>query len=76
MEPMIQVPLNLPNVRIVSVGKTDRGEWLIRVESTVERAVWAGDWRLPRLGRGGAFATLAYFRSGRVDRVEAQALSL
>jgi transposase len=41
MEQMIQVPLNLPNVRILSVGKTDRGEWLIQVESTVERAVCA-----------------------------------
>lgn len=41
MEQMIQVPLNLPNVRILSVGKTDRGEWLIQVESTVKRAVCA-----------------------------------
>jgi transposase len=41
MEQMIQVPLNLPNVRILSVGKTDRGEWLIQVESAVERAVCA-----------------------------------
>jgi transposase len=41
MEQMIRVPLNLPNVRILSVGKTDRGEGLIQVESTVERAVCA-----------------------------------
>jgi transposase len=41
MEQMIQVPLNLPNVRILSVGKTDRGEWLIQVESAVERVVCA-----------------------------------
>ena len=41
MEQVIQVPLNLPNVRILSVGKTDRGEGLIQVESTVERAACA-----------------------------------
>lgn len=39
MEQMIQVPLNRPNGGILSVGKTDRGEWLIQVDSTVERAV-------------------------------------
>jgi transposase len=36
MDNVIQVPLNLPDVRIVSTQRNDQGHWLIRVESTVE----------------------------------------
>lgn len=31
-----QVLLNLPDVRVLSVSNTDRGAWIIRVESTLE----------------------------------------
>jgi hypothetical protein len=31
---VIQVPLNSPDVRIVSTQSNDQGHWLIRVEST------------------------------------------
>jgi transposase len=33
MDNIIQVPLNLPNVRILSTQRTAQGHWLIRVES-------------------------------------------
>jgi hypothetical protein len=77
MEQMIRVSLNLkPSECAYSVGWEDRPRG--GVDSSREHgregrvcAVWAGDSRFPRLGRGCAFATLAYFRSGRVDRVEA-----
>jgi predicted transcriptional regulator len=34
MENFIRVPLNLPQTRVLEVRQTERGEWLIRVEST------------------------------------------
>jgi transposase len=36
MDNIIQVPLNLPDVRILSTQRTEQGHWLIRVESTRE----------------------------------------
>jgi transposase len=35
---LIQVPLNMPEVRILSTQRTEQGHWLIRVESTLEGA--------------------------------------
>ncbi len=39
MESTFQVLLDLPDVRVLSVSKTDRGEWIIHVESTLPSAV-------------------------------------
>jgi transposase len=36
MDNIIQVPLNLPDVRVLSTQRTEQGHWLIRVESTLE----------------------------------------
>ena len=36
MDNVIQVPLNLPAVRVLSTQRTEQGHWLIRVESTLE----------------------------------------
>ncbi len=36
MDNFIQVPLNLPDVRVLSAEKTAQGHWLIRLESTRE----------------------------------------
>jgi transposase len=36
MDDLIQVPLNLPDVRVLFTQRTDQGHWLIRVESTLE----------------------------------------
>jgi transposase len=36
MDNFIQVPLNLPDVRVLSTQKTTQGHWIIRVESTLE----------------------------------------
>jgi transposase len=36
MDNFIQVPLNLPDVRVRSTQRTAQGHWLIRVESTLE----------------------------------------
>jgi transposase len=36
MDDIIQVPLNLPDVRVLSTQRTEPGHWLIRVESTLE----------------------------------------
>jgi transposase len=36
MDDIIQVPLNLPDVRVLSTRRTEQGHWLIRVESTLE----------------------------------------
>jgi transposase len=38
MDHLIQVPLNLPDVRILSTQRTEQGHWLIRVESSLEGA--------------------------------------
>jgi transposase len=38
MDNVIQVPLNLPDVRVLSTQRTAQGHWLIRVESTLEGA--------------------------------------
>ena len=38
MDNLIQVPLNLPDVRILSTQRTGQGHWLIRVESSLEGA--------------------------------------
>ena len=35
MDNSIQIPLDLPDVRVLKVGKTKAGDWLIRVESTL-----------------------------------------
>ena len=34
MDNSIQIPLNLPDVRVLEVKKTEEGDWLIHVEST------------------------------------------
>ena len=36
MDNFIQVPLNLPDVRVLSTQRNAQGHWLIRVESTLE----------------------------------------
>jgi transposase len=36
MDNSIQVPLNLPDVRVLSAQRTEHGHWLIRIESTLE----------------------------------------
>ena len=36
MDNIIQVPLNVPDVRVLSTQRTEQGHWLIRVESTLE----------------------------------------
>jgi transposase len=36
MDNIIQVPLDLPDIRVLSTQKTEQGHWLIRVESTLE----------------------------------------
>jgi transposase len=36
MDNFIQVPRNLPDVRVLSTQRTEQGHWLIRVESTLE----------------------------------------
>lgn len=36
MDNAIHIPLDLPNVRVLEVSKTDEGTWLIRVESTLK----------------------------------------
>jgi transposase len=36
MDNVIQVPLNLPDVRVLSTQRTAQGHWLSRVESTLE----------------------------------------
>ena len=36
MSKSIQIPLDLPDVRILEVSQTEQGEWLIQVESTLE----------------------------------------
>jgi transposase len=36
MDNMIPVPLNLPDVRVLSTQQTEQGHWLIRVESTLD----------------------------------------
>lgn len=38
MDNNLQIPLNLPDVRIIEVCKTDREDWLIKVESTLNEA--------------------------------------
>jgi transposase len=38
MDNFIQVPLNLPDVCILSTQRTEQGHWLIRIESTLEGA--------------------------------------
>jgi transposase len=38
MDNLIQVPLNRPDVCILSTQRTEQGHWLIRVESTLEGA--------------------------------------
>jgi transposase len=38
MDDIIRVPLNVPDVRILSTQRTEQGHWLIRVESTLEGA--------------------------------------
>ena len=36
MDNSIQIPLDLPDVRVLEVSKTEEGYWLIRVESTLK----------------------------------------
>lgn len=36
MDNSIQIPLDLPDVRVLEVSKTEEGSWLIRVESTLK----------------------------------------
>lgn len=35
MDNVIHIPLDLPDVRVLDVSKTDQGNWLIRLESTL-----------------------------------------
>ena len=35
MDNSIQIPLDLPDVRVLEVSKTEEGFWLIQVESTL-----------------------------------------
>ncbi len=35
MDNSIHIPLDLPDVRVLEVSKTDQGHWLIRIESTL-----------------------------------------
>ena len=37
MDNSIQLPLDLPDVRVLEVSKTDKGDWLIRVIEYSER---------------------------------------
>ncbi len=39
MDNSIQIPLDLPDVRVLEVSKTEKGDWLIRVESTLKGAI-------------------------------------
>ena len=39
MDNSIQIPLDLPDVRVLEVSKTEEGFWLIRVESTLKRTL-------------------------------------
>jgi transposase len=36
MDDLIQGPLNVPDVRILSTQRTEQGHWLLRVESPLE----------------------------------------
>jgi transposase len=36
MDNIIQVPLSLPDIRLLSTQRTEQGTWLIRVESTLD----------------------------------------
>ena len=36
MAQSIQIPLDLPDVRVLEVSQTEQGDWLIRIESTLE----------------------------------------
>ena len=36
MDNVIQVPLNLPDVGVLSTQRAEQGHWLIRVQSTLE----------------------------------------
>jgi transposase len=36
MDNIVQVPLNVPDVHVLSTQRTEQGHWLIRVESTLE----------------------------------------
>ena len=36
MENSIEIPLDLPDVRVQAVDKTSKGDWLIRLESTLK----------------------------------------
>ena len=36
MDNSIQIPLDLPDVRVLEVSKMEEGDWLIRVESTLK----------------------------------------
>jgi transposase len=36
MDNCMQVPLNVPDVRVLSTQRTEQGHWLIHVESTLE----------------------------------------
>ena len=41
MESMFQMVLDLPGVRVVEVARTKRGEWVLRVESTLSTTACA-----------------------------------
>lgn len=36
MDNSVHIPLDLPDVRVLGVSKTEQGDWLIRIESTLE----------------------------------------
>ena len=53
MDNSIQIPLDLPDVRVLSVSKTERGHWLIRISVYPEwhemSSMWSADYSLPWL---------------------------
>ncbi|QUY42087.1 ISL3 family transposase [Acaryochloris marina] len=36
MDNSIRIPLNLPDVQVLELSKTERGDWLIKIESTLQ----------------------------------------
>ncbi|ABW31190.1 ISL3-like element ISAcma10 family transposase [Acaryochloris marina] len=36
MDNSIRIPLNLPDIRVLELSKTERGDWLIKIESTLQ----------------------------------------
>jgi transposase len=39
MDNSIRVPIDLPNIRVLELSKTEQGDWLIKVESTLQGVI-------------------------------------